>query len=321
MRIIKHGRRMLIVGVLLTITSGLSAGGTAFATVSPEVSAGPKGSGGAVRLAAGVELTGPVDAPPKEASATTSPAPLTNQAAQARRVTVTYGPHTIKPGEVWNTWATCPGGMVATGGGVSNASAGGMTLHHTNALEGGAGWLVTTSSTVDTSFTAYAICFSGLSNYQHSILKGIMQPGTDKTIIVGCLEGQMLGGGGWSDTYRNRLYSNYRNLISGRWFFGMRNLDSAPRTVTGQAVCGNGVNNYNHVANSITAPPGQTTSVLVSCPAGTWVLSGGGGFGIGGSLSRFTDSYPEGIDKWRLYVHNDSPDSSAQVTVHATCGT
>jgi len=295
------------------------AGNAAAAPSAADPPTAQTAHGGAVRIQAGKPTRVPTVAPPQGAR----PAKEEPKAAAAapnaayRQYTVWYGPVTIQPNEWWTAWVSCPSGMVATGGGESNTSAGGVVLHNTAALDDGSGWqvTVTTDGATSATFKVFAVCFSGLNAYLHMSDKALVGAGSGTTLVTNCPTTvyQLLGGGGSSDTLNTGI--NASPIAGTRsWVFGMSNYDSAAHTANSQAVCGMGVNNYQAVNGpENTLAPGQIGSSFVSCPPGTWIV-GGGGFG-GGIL---TDSYPDG-QGWRAYILNNTP-YTGYAAARAICG-
>jgi hypothetical protein len=329
MRVSERRRRGILVALpFLVVASCLTWGANNLAAAAPgPTSAGQQawlGEGGAARLATGKQSSVPQAAPPKAAPAKQEP-PMADSAAPGvayRQYIAWYGPVTMNPNEWWSAWVFCPSGMLATGGGESNSSAGGVTLHNTTALDDGSGWsvTVTNNSAGVATFKVYTVCFSGLTSYQQLAGKSLIPAGGAGGADSVCPNAQqVLGGGGSSDTLNNNVVT-YPSAFHD-WWFGMHNEDSVARTANTQAVCGNSVGNYQVVVGSYSnVGVGQVGSGDVSCPSGTYVVSGGGFGGGGGNGDvRLTDSYPF-AQGWRVYVQNDG---TAQGVARAivVCGT
>lgn len=315
------GLRGILAGLLLlVVASWLTVDANGIAAASPgSASAGQQG--GAVRLGVDEQSSMPSFTPPNVAPAKEEPTSAQGIANQQH--IVWYGPVTMQPNEWWSAWVWCPSGMLATGGGESNNSAGGVVLHNSVALDDGSGWqvTVTNSSAGVATFKVYAVCFSGLTGYQLQAGKTLVPAGGAGGVSAVCPAGQqVLGGGGSSDTLNNDVVT-YPNSVSNGWWFGMHNNDSVARTANAQAVCGNGIVGRQEVVSSyFNVGPGGVGSADISCPSGKHVVSGGGFGGGGGSGDMIlTDSYPF-AEGWRVYVLNDGPDPGVARAI-VVCGT
>lgn len=228
-----------------------------------------------------------------------------------------FGPGTVTPGAWVYGWANCPDGWRAVGGGESNSSAGGINLHSSYALAGGSGWQVEISndSTADATLRVWVVCLAGLGSYTQAVAKELIAPGARSGPVASCAPGQLLlGGGGSVDTYRNAMNA-YAYGQSG-WRYVMQNRDSVARSATAQATCGSGVTTQGRTVDYVYVPAGGIGSSIVSCPAGTSILSGGGGE----FENLWTiDSYPEG-NAWRIFVRNTDTTRSSLVRSIAICG-
>ncbi|MBP2474384.1 hypothetical protein JOF53_003256 [Crossiella equi] len=305
MRVRKNlGTAVLAALLVLTATSVAQASPTPIPAVG-----GTIGPGGPVAVEPG---GAPVLLPADTAAKRAPSAPV----VAARKHVAEYGPVTVGPNRWQEPEVYCPAGMVATGGGEYNSNAGAVTLHQSYALPGGRGWKVqiTNLGTTDITVRVYAVCFSGLSGYQHVYAKRLVQQGSFGDAWAVCPPGlQAVGGGGLADTYWTRVDSNPGDDLRA-WRFGIVNNDSAPKTVQAQAICANGVQ---HLAlaksQRYIEPPwsyyGERQAV---CPNGLGIVSGGG---FGG---RITDSHPQG-EAWRIYYHYEHP-PRAEVMTFALCG-
>ena len=248
----------------------------------------------------------------KKSTSPTPPAPKSVKPnATYRQYVAWYGPLTLPGGTWYEAWANCPSGMVATGGGESNTSAAGVTLHDTYALSNGTGWKVrvTNDSTATATFTVYAVCMSGLGAYNQSMVS--TDDGGDATAT--CPTGmQLLGGGGWSSNPNAVL-----TMQIGNDWWGATDYSFHLGTVTGQAICAEGVGNYSQQRANVTIAPGEYKSAVATCPAGTFVLGGG----AHEYEMRPTDSYPPyPAQAWRIWAKNDW-DNGWIVPAVAICGT
>jgi hypothetical protein len=228
-----------------------------------------------------------------------------------------YGPGTVAAGAQVYGWANCPAGWRAVGGGESNSSAGGVSLHSSYALDGGSGWRVEVSndSTTDATVKVWVVCLSGLASYTQAVAKQLLGPGETGGPVARCAPGlAVLGGGGSVDTYRNAMDA-YAYGPDG-WRYVMQNRDSVARSANTQATCGSGVNAEGRTVDYVYVPAGGIGSSVVSCPAGTAIFSGGGG-----EFENLwtTDTYPEG-NGWRIFVKNTDSSRSSLIRSIAICG-
>jgi hypothetical protein len=245
-------------------------------------------------------------------------------AATPRQSVVYYGPYNVAPGT--NSWVQvyCPAGMVATGGGESNTSLGGITLHGTYALSDGSGWHVDVSngSGAGVGVTVYAVCFSGLTSYKQVTQPAIAYSSHEFRAGVDCPIGVAVGTGGWANSYDQ--FVAFQEAADGSAWVDFGNSLAGP-SPTVQAICVQGINNYHQIGyGGGPIAPGQDGSVGGPCPAGTWLVSGGGGTGDSVTAFRVTDTYPTySADQgqgWRVYAHNDTTLSDS-VDVFLVCGT
>jgi hypothetical protein len=215
-----------------------------------------------------------------------------------------YGPVTLNPGDWGDGWVSCPSGTLATGGGESNASVGGITIHDTYAMAGGSGWdvRITSNITAPTSVTFYVVCYSGLTSYHQETNKNLVGANSTAALTSSCLSGdQVLGGGGSSDTTNTQVGTYKAGSVYQGWAFSVRNFAATAQGMTAQAVCGNGFTTYRFIESDYTTiAPGAQNKAVVSCPAGTRLLGGGGA-----GTARLTDSAPDG-DGWLVFAQNDS---------------
>lgn len=317
------------VAALVILALGLTVG--AAAAAAAPVAAGrhsvaQSGSGpvqGGFRRLDRVHSTTPTPARPAPTGAKepTSPPPRIPKAskpnASHQQYIATYGPITIEAGYHYAAWLPCPSGMLATGGGESNTSGAGVTLHHTFAMANGAGWqvFVTNDYTTDSTFTVYAVCMSGLTNYSE-VTAGVTQNGGAWAY---CPAGTVvLGGGGWSTNPDDIL--TFEPIYNGWSAYRLQDVPTTPGTVTGQAICASGIGNYSIQSAGIDLNPGEYASVAVNCPAGTVVF---GGVATSGEVVRSTDSYPlpstQGWKAWGILIPTTY--EAWPMYVYAICGT
>ena len=244
----------------------------------------------------------------------TVPANAASPAVDRHSVVYT-APITIPAGAVGSGGAACPAGTVVTGGGESNSSVGGVTLHDTYASSN-TSWavFVTNTSSADATFVVYAVCWSGITNYQQ--LTTAWQG--DSRYAGGpawCPDGlQRLGGGGWYDP----PFDGWIDSGPGGdgWFFSL----TINRSVAGtsQVICGTGMANIQLATGGSPIGAGQEGVAVAACPDATYVLSGGIGTAPGSRPSRPTDSYPDD-ETWRDYAYNET-DGTTNVAVDLICG-
>src|SRR5882757_4027284 len=123
-------RRAWLAGVTLLVAFGVTVGTAAAATpmrgvdgkkeLVPSSSSGP-GQGGSRPIARVGQPTAVPAAPAPAARGEVSPA------AAYRQYVASYWLASLGPGEARAAWVYCPTDMVATGGGESNSSPGGVT--------------------------------------------------------------------------------------------------------------------------------------------------------------------------------------------------
>ncbi|HEY4022061.1 MAG TPA: hypothetical protein VGM75_25470 [Pseudonocardiaceae bacterium] len=296
--------RASAVGAIVAVCLGL--GGTAVAATpsgkpaassaaaSMKVGRGPVEGGGVRRLTSGSSSW----------SAPSRPQSTPALATTYRQYIAYSNPITIQPGNWYNEWGYCPSGMVATGGGESNSSAGNILLHDDYPVAGNGGWQVTVTSTasVNETFTLYAVCMSGLNNYGPIVNKETVAPGQQLEPGVYCpYTTQVLGGGGFSDTLDTAQVETGIVGTEG-WSYLAENLDTVSHTVAAEVMCGNDVTNYQVIQTATDPiPPGQEGVSVAYCPAGTWVVGGGGW----GNDMTMTDSFPIYTNEsWQANFYN-----------------
>jgi hypothetical protein len=229
----------------------------------------------------------------------------------------------VRAGQDYGVEKYCPEGMLATSGGESNDSNAGVTLIDTYANNGGASWLVSVrnDSTTTAQITVYAVCFSGLINYHLVTGVGVAPPGDFGAAHADCMSGQLLGGGGGSDSWNVDLAASSGIAWAREWNYGVNNHGSTNANITDQAICGDGINNYQQVDGG-DKHFGATEYgwESVSCPAGTVVVGGTGDADYGNAAERITDSYPVSNQTWYLYAKNDSQTVEGEMNTSLICG-
>jgi len=297
-------------GVVLALTSTASASvaGATPEPVKPATPSGPAPSlvqeAGGARPVHGDHPTAPTSsigiAGADRPAARPAGALATPQRGNGR-----YGPTNVPAGQDYQIWSYCPAGMVATGGGESNTSLGGITLHSSYALSDGSGWFVDVSngSGAAVGVTVYSVCFSGLTSYKQTTQAavGVYESGYEGH--AGCPLGQAVGTGGWAGSYDE--YINYMQTADNEGWIGFTRT-AASTTPTLQVICADGFNRLQDFGwSGPNMAPGQDASVGGDCPAGTVLVSGGGGGSGVTNRIRVTDSYPT-AQGWNVYAHNDS---------------
>ena len=268
-------------------------------------------------------------ATPPTGATKSQPAPTVAPADSPRQQIINSGPITIAAGDKLTKWTYCPTGTLATGGGESNNRIAGVTLHDTFAFGDGSAWLVSVSndSTVEATFTVYAICWSGISGYHQITRDSVAEPGGDSDEVLGsCPNGIALGGGGLTDSWETTVGENhpypYPDDPGLSWAYHVHNPSSTTANVTTVLICGASVTSQEVTGGSVTVGSGQYGLVSGSCPAGTVLLSGGsiGQSAQATSRLRITDSYPDSAQSWRTYVHNDDTQGRV-IQSDLLCGT
>ncbi|GAA1673069.1 hypothetical protein GCM10009765_22980 [Fodinicola feengrottensis] len=269
-------------------------------------------AGGTTAAAASPGPTKP--APPNRPRSAVSPADTREQ--------VVSGVVQVRAGQDYGVEKDCPPGMLATSGGESNDSNAGVTLIDTYAYNGGASWLVSVrnDSTTTAQITVYAVCFSGLTNYHLVTSVNTVVSGNFEAAQADCRNGQLLGGGGWSDSWTVDLTGSAEEYVT-EWGYAVVNHGSTNASITAQAICGDGINNYQHIdgGDKHFGVAGYAVE-SVSCPAGTVVVSGSGEADYGNHVERITDSYPASNQTWYLYAKNDSQTTEGLMNTLLICG-
>lgn len=286
----------------LSATATVSLAGAAPTSTKPAAAAPAQQSGGS-RAVHGDHPTAPSAAELAKGRPAARPAAAL---ATPRRGNGRYGPINVPSGQDYQIWSNCPGGTVATGGGESNTSLGGISLHSSYALADGSGWLVDVSngSSADVGVTVYSVCFSGLTSY-----KQITQPTVQRSQYAfsgnaDCPLGRAVGAGGWAGAYDQYLNFVQASATEGGWIRFATTSGSGP-AATLQVICADGFNRLQDYGwSGPNMAPGQDSSIGGDCPAGTVLVSGGGQAGESPDV-RITDTYPTG-QGWHLYAHNDS---------------
>ena len=238
------------------------------------------------------------------------------------------GPLTIGPGEAWTASASCPTGL-ATSGGESNTSSAGVVLNQSYAYGDGSGWIVEVrnQSTQSATYTVYAVCTAGLTNYRTVNSDITLDPGQFGEASVLCPEGTTVRGTGiqagvnagiqWYDTH-------FKKEPLGGSDVQVNNLDTRIGQFSAQAICANGTPLGYSIGNiNVDLPPnGYVKSSVEVLNAGDEVIEGGGGsFNFQQSaITYLTDSYPDiaadGRAAWSVYVRNtENKDTSAQANL------
>ena len=227
------------------------------------------------------------------------------------------GPLTIGPGEKWTASAACPTGL-ATGGGESNSSSAGIVLNQSYAYGDGSGWIVEVrnQSTTSATYTVYAVCTTGLTNYRTVSSNITLDPGKWGRVESDCPEGTTARGAGVKAGLNAgivRYFTSKENPDSG-WrgaaWADVSNLDTRVGQFGAQAICANGTPLGYEVGAGSAMPPNSYLKATVEVTnAGDELLNGGGGsLNPRDALTYLTDSYPEtasdGKAAWSVWVRN-----------------
>lgn len=233
---------------------------------------------------------------------------------------------TLAAGRIDASWAMCPAGMVATGGGVHTDSAGGVVMlgaSPTSDPENGDGWMadIKNTSAESVRYTGYVICVSGVADLaRHSAPYEEVPAGGERTVTASCGEGRkVLGGGAFSATTGGHLASTYPDPGEAGWSGSVRDISGSGTQVTTKVVCGNGVHDLDvREGEPVRFGPGDQIAATVACPADTVVLSAGAR-SVEGSAT-LTDIFPVSERTWKVYAvgGDDRPDDALQAW--AVCG-
>ena len=227
------------------------------------------------------------------------------------------GPLTIGPGEKWTAAAACPTGL-ATGGGENNSSSAGVVLNQSYAYGDGSGWIVEVrnQSASPATYTVYAVCTAGLTNYRTVNSNITLDPGKWGRVESDCPEGTAARGTGIQagvDAGIVRYSTSKENPDSG-WrgsaWADVSNLDTRVGQFAAQAICANGTPlGYAVGAGSAMPPNSYLKATVEVINAGDELLNGSGGsLNPRDAITYLTDSYPEtasdGKAAWSVWVRN-----------------
>jgi hypothetical protein len=270
------------------------------------------------------DASGPIhdNQPPASKAKAARPAvhPAGSPAATYRQYIAWSQSFNVPAGASWWAEVYCPAGMLATGGGESNTSPNGFTLHGTYALSDGSGWHVdVTNNSSAAGLMVYTICFSGLNAY-----KQVTQPipgyySNEFLTHVGCPVGRAVGSGAVPSS--SDQYVSYVQTTDAESWVGVGHTNPSSPNPTAQAICVDGINNYQesgYTAGPVN--PGQVGSVHANCPSGTFIVSGGGGVNDGIIHFTLTDAYPTyPAQGWYVFARNDST-LADQLAAYLVCG-
>lgn len=254
--------------------------------------------------------------------------PGNHTAATPRQAVYYYGPITVAAYTAEWIEVYCPSGTLATSGGESNSSSGSVTLRTSYGLSNGGGWHadVTNDSGASESVTAYTVCLSGLTAYsQWEETDTSVLPNNDIAYhpMWDCPAGQSVVGGG---VLSNSLALTIGEMSPGNfetpYYRGFEtqvtNTDPVSAvSATSQEICAAGINNYSLWEGSVQVAPGGYSLVTETCPAGTFVVGGGGD---GGWPFRYTDSRPSG-NGWGIWAANAFDSATDSLYAEVICGT
>jgi hypothetical protein len=167
-------------------------------------------------------------------------------AAPGRISTVSSGALQIGADYVETGQVLCPAGTKVTGGGMASPAY--VYQKWSRALDDGSGWQVRVYGQYpENEFRVYAICVSGLTEYNIQTNAAWLAPGVRDGRIAFCSTGQLVGGGTWanSDHLTPKISKYFQNPTGGRdgWNAMYLNTDTVSRQVTTQAICANGIVN------------------------------------------------------------------------------
>lgn len=228
-------------------------------------------------------------------------------------------PVTIPAGGGGATYAPCPSGAHATGGGWTtdygqNPGAVGMRSSYPAHMDGVDRWSAQAHNTGQQPITLrpYAVCVNGLSQYEVRKYTNVVAGGQTTGMGAGCPDPiPELGGGFDIETGFGFAVTGVIDYASsGGHFRGPagRNTSAQGQQWTASVVCGSGglVDVQLAEVRNRPAPQGIAT-IDVSCPAGMSVLAGGGGTDSGQYASALLASYPLSSTQWRTVLRVDEP--------------
>jgi hypothetical protein len=224
------------------------------------------------------------------------------------------GPLTIGPGEEWTASAGCPSGL-ATGGGESNNSSGGVVLNQSYAYGDGSGWIVEVrnQSAQSATYTVYAVCATGLTNYTTVNSNITLGPGQYGEADADCPEGTNVRGTGVQAGLKAGIQYSFTKRKIEAAFVDVTNLDSNTAQYAAQAICAAGTPlGDNESGGKADLPPnGYVKATDQVSNASYGVFSGGGGAPDATSGTTYvTDSFPDTSDTgnaaWSVWVRNTS---------------
>jgi hypothetical protein len=229
------------------------------------------------------------------------------------------GPLTIGPGESWTASAGCPSGQ-ATSGGENNSSSAGVVLNQSYAYGDGSGWIVEVrnQSELSATYTVYAVCTAGLTDYRTVNSSVTVNPGQYGTASVECPEGTTVRGAGVQAGVNVGIGIYHTNPgypgsgPRGGAYALVNNFDTRIGGITAQAICANGTPLGYEVGGGSDLPPnGYVKSTVPVQQVGDELMNGGGGSPNPQiSITYLTDSYPEttseGKMAWSIWVRNTS---------------
>lgn len=267
--------------------------------------------------------------PPKIKPAPASPADTrsTDIRSADSPIFVQTTPVRVPAGGTAEAIATCPAGTSVFGGGESNPVPGTVVLTRSTPWRGTWQTTVRNHGSSDTTFTGYAVCGSGLTEYRevYGTAVSVAPNGGQAQAYIHCPVGMwMLGGGQWiSGPLNVSVDGSAPFRESGGhadyWVINVRNDNAEVIGIQPVAICGSGLTTQLVRGDGVFIDPGQYKPVTSTCPAGTTLLGGGGG---GWHDPRepgmtITDSYRSAQNSWTVYA-SSHPANSRSRTIFST---
>jgi hypothetical protein len=237
---------------------------------------------------------------------------------------VSSGPVNAPPGASSSgAFATCPGGTVVWGGGVSFSAEPSPSLSvNTSSPNGSSGWegWVNNTGTTTEQFTVDAICADKPTGYK-IVSREVADPaGTQSHATATCPSPDVLLGGGALSTTDEAAA-----ILTSAWprtstkFTGyLDNGTAFPSNLIADAVCGHEPALYKIASNGSSLGPNTLLLDGIGCPSGTSALEGGAQVPDHDPAVQISGSIDEGAVGWAIAVNNTGQ-AARQVDGYAIC--
>ena len=221
----------------------------------------------------------------------------------------------------------CPRGGKVVGGGAVLGSATTQTLNTSYPVFDERTWAVRVNNTDQVNpsqFRVYAVCVSGVADYQLIEGLGVDNPGgTRSTAQAFCPSGTVpLGGGGDLTSPLTTSALNSSRPIRNGWRVTAVNSDATDDDfVLPYVVCGQQPAGWQQVTGTAsTLKPFAQGQAAAECPSGASVLSGGGQSSSSSLSVSMNSSAPSSGRIWQVFENNVS-DKTSTLTPYAVCAT